>query len=96
MKVFNLKTTGVISFVFDDLEVVTDTSDINFTSSMQTKLNNLVAELQANNFQEIHMESNSRSVFTHKVGIDNFEALDYADHEIFTTMETWSDAFRDS
>lgn len=96
MKVFNLKTTGVISFVLDDLEVVTDTSDETFTAPMQTKLNDLTAELQASNFQEIHMESNSTSVFTHKVGIDNFEALDSADHEIFTTMETWSDAFRNS
>lgn len=96
MKVFNLKTTGAISFVLNDLEVVTDTSDANFTSPMQTKLNNLVAELQATNFQEIHMESNSMRNFTHKIGIDNFESLDSADHEIFTTMETWSNAFRDS
>lgn len=96
MKVFNLKTTGVISFIVDDLEIVTDTSDANFTSPMQTKLNNLVAELQASNFQEIHIESNSMSQFTHKVGIENFEALDSADHEIFTTMEEWSNAFRDS
>lgn len=96
MKVLNIKTTGVISFVLDDLEVVTDTSDANFTTPMQTKLNNLVSELQATNFQEIHMESNTMSVFTHKVGIDNFEALDSANHEIFTTMETWSDAFRNS
>ena len=96
MKVFNLKTTGVISFVLDDLEVVTDTSDENFTAPMQAKLNDLISELQASNFQEIHIEASTMKVFTHKVGIDNFEALDSADHEIFTTMETWSDAFRNS
>jgi hypothetical protein len=96
MKMLNIKTDGVISFVLDDLEIVTDTSDANFKLPISVRLNNLISELQAANFQEIHMELNSMRVFTHKVGINSFEELDSADHEIFTTMETWADAFRDS
>ena len=93
LKVLNIKTTGEVSVIhkdgLTDLDVKTDYTDPSLPRSAQDAISVLISELQANNFNEIHMEETNGKSFTHKVGPNSFESFDSADHKLMQTLPSW-------
>lgn len=90
MKTLNIKADGRISCVWGVNELVSDTSDPNIPSDTLAEINTLMAELQADGFQEIHFEYGLGRNFTHKAGSGEVETITNTDNNLFTTMETWA------
>ena len=90
MKTLNIKGNGTVACHWGDNEIVTDTSDPNIPSETLTEINALMAEIQAEGYQEIHFEYGGGRNFTHKAGSSHVEEITNTDHNLFTTMETWA------
>lgn len=90
MKTLNIKGNGEIICHWSDNQIVTDTSDPNIPSDTMTEINALMAEIQAQGFQEIHFEYGGGRNYTHKAGSNSVEAIPNTENNLFTTMETWA------
>ena len=89
MKILNIKANGSMSLTWANNDVITDTSDVNIPSDTLAEINELMAEIQADGFQEIHFEYGLGKNFTHKAGSQNMEEITNTDNNLFATMETW-------
>lgn len=90
MKTLNIKGNGQIICHWADNQIVTDTSDPNIPSDTITEINALMAEIQAEGYQEIHFEYGNGKNFTHKAGSGYVDEITNTDNNLFTTMETWA------
>lgn len=90
MKTLNIKGDGSIICVWSNNSVVTDTSDPRIPSDTLALINDLMAEVQADGFQEIHFEYGGGRNFTHKAGTEKMEPIPNTDNNLFQTMETWA------
>ncbi len=94
----NVKSTGTFTCVLDNgVEIPsTDITHDNIDVRYQNLLQEMIDEMQSQNFQEIHLEKNLTSKFVHKVGYNNF----VADHnpesyELFATIKEWTHRFQE-
>ena len=77
VKVLNVKSSGIFfciiegAWEFDNISI----NDPLIDPIYQEKLQNLVDDLQSNNFQEIHLETSLTNAFVHKVGNGTFEQM---------------------
>ena len=78
-----------MSLTWANNDVITDTSDVNIPSDTLAEINELMAEIQADGFQEIHFEYGLGKNFTHKAGSQKMEEITNTDNNLFATMETW-------
>jgi len=90
MKTLNIKGDGTITCHWSNNQIVTDTSNPDIPSSTMTEINALMAEIQADGFQEIHFEYGGGRNFTHKAGSEKVEAIPNTDNNLFATLETWA------
>lgn len=93
IKVLNIKSTGVFSCVLENgLEFAdVDVTDTHIDARYQGLLQEMVDEMQSQNFQEIHLETKHGNKFVHKVGYNNFVAgNDPESYELFATMTEWT------
>lgn len=93
VKVLNVKSSGIFfciiegAWEFDNISI----NDPLIDPIYQEKLQNLVDDLQSNNFQEIHLETSLTNAFVHKVGNGTFEeSNDPNNYELFATMKEWT------
>lgn len=93
VKVLNVKSTGVFDCVVGDgIEFASvDITDPRIEVRYQNMLQEMIDEMQSQNLQEIHMETNLTKQFVHKVGHNNFIEEDSpSSYEIFATMKEWT------
>lgn len=89
----NVKSTGTFSCVLDNgveiasIDITHDLIDLRYQGLLQE----MIDEMQSQNFQEMHLEKNMVSKFVHKVGYNNFVEEDNPEsYELFATMKEWT------
>ena len=90
MKTLNIKGDGTVTCHWGLNGVITTTNDPNIPTEIKNEMDTLMAELQAEGFQEIHFEYGNGRNFTHKSGSNNVVEITNTDNNLFTTMETWA------
>lgn len=92
VNVFNLKVTGEFEVNLDNGdEMVSDTADPHLEDRQLKLMNALIDDLQADGYNEIHIETSFNSSMVHKVGLGSkFEESDNpSDYELFATIREW-------
>ena len=90
MKVFNLRTTGKVQLKIDAEEFVTEIDDPKFSTGHQTALSELVASLQEQGVQELHVEKDQYKSFVHKIKSDGVLSSNDTDaYPIFTNLQEY-------
>ena len=90
MKTLNIKGNGEMVCQWGLNQITLTTNDPNIPNEVQKEIDALLAEIQADGFQEIHFEYGNGRNFTHKSGSDNIVEITNTDNNLFTTMETWA------
>ncbi len=90
MKTLNIKADGSLHCMWGNNVVITTTSDTGIPSDTRKEIDELMAEIQKNGYQEIHFEYGLGRNFTHKASFENVEEISNTDNNVFATMETWA------
>lgn len=97
MKAFNLKTNGSVEINYEGAGYLADTSHPDFTTSQQNALQSLVAELQTDGYNEIHIETNNLDNFVHKKATNGMDASDNVNsYQIFVDLGEYAESLKPS
>lgn len=90
MKSLNIKSDGTFEFVIADGEGASDTSDERLSAADAQLIQDEIDTLQAQNFQELHLEKGPIQTFVHKIGNGKFVTEDDPDaYNVFVVMDQW-------
>lgn len=93
MKMLNIKVDGTFSFVTEDREGASDTSDDRLSAADVRLIQDEIDTLQAHSLYEIHLEKGPLNTFVHKVGVDKFiEESDPDAYNVFQALDQWGPA----
>lgn len=90
MKTLNINGNGNMSCQWGLNQIATTTNDPNISTEIKNEIDTLLAEIQADGFQEIHFEYGNGRNFTHKSGSNNMVEITNTENNLFATMETWA------
>lgn len=90
MKSLTINYNGTFSFVMDDLEGTSDTSNPNLHANDVQKIQDVIDTMAANDFKQMHFEKSEIAMYVHKVGMNRFEEESNPDaYDAFATLEQW-------
>lgn len=90
MKTLNIKGDGTVICHWGVNEIITNTANPDIPEDIKDQMDNLMAEIQADGFQEIHFEYGMGRNFTHKSGVNKLIEIPNTENSLFETMETWA------
>lgn len=95
MKVLNVKSTGNMEFHIDADEFLAEPTDEAFSVEQQNSLNELLASIQAEGLQELHVEQTEFRNFVHKVKGDEVLRSDNVNsYQVFVELENYIKALK--
>lgn len=90
MKALNVKSTGNIEFHMDADEFLAEPTDEAFSVEQQNSLNELVASIQAEGLQELHVEQTDFKSFVHKSKSGEVLVSDNVNsYQVFVDLENY-------
>ena len=90
MKILNLKSNGNFHLNINGEDCVTEVSDAAFSVERQNNLNALLASIQSEGLQELHIEQTDFTNFVHKVSSGNVNVTDNVNsYQVFVELEDY-------
>lgn len=95
MKVLNVKSTGNIEFHVNSDEYLAEPTDEAFSVEQQNALNDLVASIQSEGLQELHVEQTDFKSFVHKVKSGEVLVSDNVNsYQVFVDLDSYIAALK--
>ena len=97
MKALNLKSNGNFAILINEEDCQTEVSNAAFTIDRQNNLNALLASIQSEGLQELHIEQTDFNSFVHKIKSGEVFASDNVNsYEVFVELEEYLNDIKNS